>query len=728
MILKDLRIQNFRSYYGNENYFEFKDGLTLIIGDNGDGKTTFFEALEWLFKTETEDVRISHLSEKKKAEMGIGERVTVMVSLNFEHDGDKLLEKSFDVVRANEDVFKTENYRFRGYEERGSERIPVDGKLLINRCFDSFLRRFSMFKGESTLEVFDDPVLLKRLVDQYSDLHKFDDYIAYLKDFVKKSESAFKQESKNDRTISARSMELERLEADLARKIQDLKIEKKALDENLRLCNERLETLEKNDEVAERYQALMVRIAAKKSEKVQKQALMEKVNLNQALLDHMWILCAFPNILQEFTQKTGDLSRKKRRLNDEYIAKCAKEDARIEAMDEFIHATAAEFTQLPWYLPDGDTMQEMIDQEVCKVCGRKAEKGSGAYKFMVEKLEQYKEHLKQEQKQKEKVEHKPLFETAYIEELHNLSISLSGSLAADISAIPGEIKDRLQVVADFKKAIAELDEEINQLEDDRANLLIQAGNVQPETLENNYRDIKGYLTERSTAETRIKEIDLELIPLEKEMEDYRAEAKELAAKGGSMVKVYEKVNNTFERILDAFSNAKDQNLARFFAELEERANKYLDDLSGEDFHGVVRLIPTTDDSVRIELRSSNGTLVVNESGSQKTAKYIAVLFAISDMTETKYSENYPLFFDAATYAMGAAKIESFYNIIDNINKQCVILTKDFLITHEQNGVKTTILDEARVDSLTCGVYRLSKAPGYVREDLSTIQTIIKTIK
>ena len=34
MILKDLRIQNFRSYYGNNNFFEFKDGLTLIIGEN----------------------------------------------------------------------------------------------------------------------------------------------------------------------------------------------------------------------------------------------------------------------------------------------------------------------------------------------------------------------------------------------------------------------------------------------------------------------------------------------------------------------------------------------------------------------------------------------------------------------------------------------------------------------------------------------------------------------
>ena len=40
MIIKKVSINNFRSYYGN-NEFEFKDGLTLIIGDNGDGKTTF---------------------------------------------------------------------------------------------------------------------------------------------------------------------------------------------------------------------------------------------------------------------------------------------------------------------------------------------------------------------------------------------------------------------------------------------------------------------------------------------------------------------------------------------------------------------------------------------------------------------------------------------------------------------------------------------------------------
>ena len=50
MIIKNLTIENFRSYYG-ENSIDFGSGLTLILGANGDGKTTLFEAVEWLFDT-----------------------------------------------------------------------------------------------------------------------------------------------------------------------------------------------------------------------------------------------------------------------------------------------------------------------------------------------------------------------------------------------------------------------------------------------------------------------------------------------------------------------------------------------------------------------------------------------------------------------------------------------------------------------------------------------------
>lgn len=56
MIIKDIKIKNFRSYYGY-NTLTLSKGLTLVIGDNGDGKTTLFEALEWLFKRQ---VRINN--------------------------------------------------------------------------------------------------------------------------------------------------------------------------------------------------------------------------------------------------------------------------------------------------------------------------------------------------------------------------------------------------------------------------------------------------------------------------------------------------------------------------------------------------------------------------------------------------------------------------------------------------------------------------------------------
>ena len=51
MIILKIEIENFRSYY-KQNVFELTNGLNLIIGSNGDGKTTFYEALEWLFRTD----------------------------------------------------------------------------------------------------------------------------------------------------------------------------------------------------------------------------------------------------------------------------------------------------------------------------------------------------------------------------------------------------------------------------------------------------------------------------------------------------------------------------------------------------------------------------------------------------------------------------------------------------------------------------------------------------
>ena len=61
-----------------------------------------------------------------------------------------------------------------------------------------------------------------------------------------------------------------------------------------------------------------------------------------------------------------------------------------------------------------------------------------------------------------------------------------------------------------------------------------------------------------------------------------------------------------------------------------------------------------------------------------------------------------------------------YNIIDTLKKQCIIVTKDFL---DKNTLK---MDD--INKLTCSVYRIQKAEGYNKNDLSTIRTTVVKVK
>ena len=226
MIIKSIIIKNFRSYYG-ENQFEFSNGLTLVIGDNGDGKTTFFDALLWLFSTVLEDNSIDNASEMRKSKLEIGESDEVYVGMTFEHDGEKRIEKSFSFERTDEESFRCSKITFRGYEETDHGREVVNGKHLMERCFDAFIRRFSMFKGESTLNVFQNTTALKELVDKFSDVHKFDELVKLTTSFEEKSNTAYLKECRSDKKISAEAKALDsqltRISDDIVNKKNDIK-------------------------------------------------------------------------------------------------------------------------------------------------------------------------------------------------------------------------------------------------------------------------------------------------------------------------------------------------------------------------------------------------------------------------------------------------------------------------------------------------------------------------
>ena len=132
----------------------------------------------------------------------------------------------------------------------------------------------------------------------------------------------------------------------------------------------------------------------------------------------MWILCGFSGIFKEYQKKVNAFSKEKRRLEDEDKKLKGKQEAYQE-----IRTLNEGFIPLSIYIPDENSMKEMIEEEVCKVCGRESKRGTDAYNFMVDKLN---ELLKSQQLTEKKDEMLP-FPNNFSRELEQKSISLGYS-------------------------------------------------------------------------------------------------------------------------------------------------------------------------------------------------------------------------------------------------------------------------------------------------------------
>lgn len=724
MKLKKIIIKNFRSYYG-ENSFELSDGLTLVIGDNGDGKTTFFEALEWLFDTSKENKSETNVSEMRKRELGIGDSDIVSVSVQFEHGGEKEICKSFRFERLANGSILTRDFSFIGYSLIGSERQRVDGKNLLEACFDTVVRRYCLFKGERELNVFDNNTALKTLVDTFSGIKQFDQYVENTEWFEQESDKLVTRELKKDKkqeeTVKRLESDMTRVMRDISDTTRDIRTKEKAVSD----FESRIRVLEENQDACENLQTIKSRIESKRSELNRMKTYVD-LDYNALLLDDMWILRAFPSILQEYQSKVSSLSREERRMQKAEDERIALEKGKKEALKE-IQKLANDATPLPWNLPDKETMQEMIDDEVCKVCGRPAPKGSEPYEFMVRKLNEYLEHIRQESAAAgaPDIDVKPLFENEYVAELHTRGIQMSGDVEKSISKLSTEIDDRLQFVQMRKNDVEKISQELQEAEDAKLQLLIQNPSLTEEMLDKTFHDYKGLSESSKRAELDLKDLQHKLSDLEELKANIKEEQNKIEPSNG-IVKIYQRVHLTLERIMKAFGEARTANITSFLNMLESESNFYLKKLNAGDFRGVIKIIRTVDGSARIALYSSNGTPITNPGGAQKTTMYMSVLFAISNITTLKRDEDYPLIFDAPTSSFGEFKEDVFYNIIDQIDKQCVIFTKDLLNFDRESGTRK--LDYSKINSLSCTVYRIHKKEGYDEEDLSTIRTITEKIK
>lgn len=723
MIIKRLLIKNFRSYYG-VNEFEFSNRLTLVIGDNGDGKSTLFEAMHWLFDTSQDgkENSMSHVSEMRLSELVSGEMDEVAVEMEFDHDGEKKVEKRFSFEKRVDGLFDVGKVMFVGYETNGVERIQVSGKQLMDRCFEAFIQRFSMFQGESELNVFNSPSSLKKLVDKFSDVRSFDHLESLCGNFAEKSSKQYTAEATKDKKVSK---QVNSLSVDLAavkRELDHLNKECYEKQHSLEIFENELSQLEKHQGVSERYNELKGKLDKQKKEHDRLMAMANRTNFDVALLDKLWILCFFPKVYNAFRDKCLSLSRDKRKLETQFNQERGRRIGQLEGETSLIEKLVNGSAKLPWNLPDKATMQEMLDDEICKVCGRPAPKGSEAYDFMLNKLKEYQLKIDEKMRledEKRRIEGESLFKYSYVEELHNLSVRLSGDEERNVAAKYNDIKSEIRNIAIYRNALKELEDKMQKIREEISNLLIQAGNVSEELLEKNFADLKSLFIQQNKTQEQIRDLQYRIKEQENRKNEIENSLKNLEPEN-IKVRELKEVNEIFSLIADAVTTAKKQNLRFFLNDLGDKANEYMHRLSVGDFHGVLHLRETAEGGAAILLQSSNGTEIKNPSGSQLTIMYMSVLFAISDFTLQRRDENYPLIFDAATSSFGDAKEQGFYDVINDLDKQCIIVTKDFITKGE--------VRIADINRLSCSVYRIKKADGFDQNNLSTIRTTVNKIK
>lgn len=677
MIIKKIEIENFLCYYWNssandKNIFELSEGLNIILGENGEGKTKFFEAVDWLFNGENRELDML-VSAKKLNETEIGDSFRVRVSMTVEQYGEKsIITKSFLAKKEKANECSTSSFMIEGISENSAgERTQVDGQALLDRIFPFQIRKYSMFKGEAELNIFESDSALANLINLFSEAKHYDKYSekgAFLRE---KAEKAVEDSSKLDKKNEALYRRLEGEILQLEREKEKYKVHLNATEDEIKKIEENLQDAERHVSNADALEILNKRIK-EIEERISYLTGRIDENYTTSLFDENWILVNFEPFHKEFAAKVSAHSKTRRELQSEYDKqqgiKVGEKKAKAELLNNAI--------PLPNNIPSKAIMEEMLNDEICKVCNREAKKGSEAYEFMMKRLRTYLESQVTEENEPEKDE--PLFKYDYTNRLDNLSISHEDNLK-NLRLIRTKIKELFEFNDDRKKDIEELNEQLEKEKSEREKILGNSS-IGAEKLSDVLKNYNGWQRDIKNRNKDQVDYTTKLKSLESELKAKKEEKDKIDTSSANSFLI--KTRNILRDIETIFIDTKEKKFDEFIEKLQTKSNNFFKMINIDAFTGTIvftRRNKVNRTIVEVELQE-DGRTFYKPNQSLLTSMHISILFAISELASEIKEENFPMIFDAPTSSFGENKTAQFLNLIFETENQKILLIKDFLHT------------------------------------------------
>ena len=682
MILQSIELNNFMCYAGF-NKFDFVEGINVIIGDNGYGKSKLFDAFYWVmynkcFDTskkdfvETKFLKRLIISDKILSETDDG-IVTASVILTFhntEKDSVFILERRYTVRKRDdkiiedpesEEIIWTKDMSYmQAKEVKDSEQIERIKKTILPEN----IKPYMWFQGEQVESIidFNKQDTLTQAINILSNITRFDNIIA-VADGLK--ESATKEFNKKQRDLSgdkekSESLELQRqhvLDRIKALELQDLQIK-----DNLATAEEKSETL--LNKLSDAQKIKEIEIKRKSIEKslteVQEEYDEEQKSLHKRMFTNKWVLKGTENLFEEYGQIYS-------RFENAKLQRHAQIQARLDSENEMVLELQA---RLPTDVPEPIHVETMLNMERCLVCDRPAPKGSEPWLKMKELIDRSKMKIKTLEDEETSIhDFSPDLRKLYQNGLglsHNIK-SIDDDIASTFRRLRKLDKRRKALSADLSK----LESEINSLIVDVSLNVSQANNL-----------LNQYAAQNELAKRSIHEANSTANVIAKRKEELAKIKAELSklVKGEIPAYLEEKVKTLDEFYLVAHSTRK-RVFNKLVQMLEEEANKhYLEMTQGNmSSRGVIRLKELSNGKNYMpELVDEQGNVLLQlNTGNIILIKLATIMAIISARQGSRDTDLYTLITDAPMSVFGEDYTIGFCKTVSKVYRQSIIMSKEF---------------------------------------------------
>lgn len=685
MIIEKIELENFMCYSG-KNSMDFKEGINVIIGDNGYGKSKLYDAFYWVMYDQvfvpekkefqsTKAVKSKIISDKAKHDTSDG-KLSTSVSITFhsiERDKVYILERKYTieirdkVIKENNDSEFTIMQKDLSYLNAKMVADEEEKRRIIAYILPPQIKDYLWFQGEQVESIidFNKQDTLTKAINVLSNITRYDQIMEIAISSAKSGNNEYDRDVKRLSKDAGKSETLAIEKKRHEEVIEDLLIEEKELKENLSKAEEKCEDLISKVSDATKVSELQQRkkVILQKLKQLNDSLNDEQITFHKKLFRNKWVLKGTESLHYEFSKQFSLYERIK-------LENAANLKAELAAIDEVAKKLQ---TRLPLDVPEPIYVQRMLDEEKCLVCDREAKKNSDAWLKIKELIDRTDKKLiskdnEPNNKQNFSDDLKRLYQNGLV-------------LTHRIAEIDSDIKDTLKRINDIKLKIREANSEMKIVDEDTQKLFAdtsqnfeRAENILAEySIQNKY--VKDYMGKLSKT---TQQIDLR----KSHLAGVREQLKELVT--GEIPKwLIEKkaVLNDFESLAKA---TRDRVFDRLISQLEQEANIHYDAMTSgnKSAKGQIKLRKLPNGNYMPEITDNNGIPLLGSNTSNLILVKLSAIMAIVSAKNNDGMVNfYTLITDAPTSVFGEDYTIGFCETISRVYRQSIIMSKEFYKNH-----------------------------------------------